>query len=321
MSLAKHSQVDKNTTARRKFGRREKPITMPVLSRVILILIGSLVLLLPEAAPAGAPRIHLITSYDFPGSDVSYTFGGAIANNGGIAGIVGLNTSRVVGYERRLNGKFSPRIVFPGSSLTSAYGVNSAGVVSGTFSSDADHGFFYDRGSYTQYDVPGAIHTNVTGLNDAGDFCGFYFTDASVITPFLNVGGTLIPFSIPGINVVYARAINNLGEVAGGYVDPADEQVEHGFLREADGTLIYPLDPPNSHTSAFFGLNNNGVLVGTYTDLSLVAHAFLLQLPNKFLSYDFPGGDYSIFRGINDSGFISGDALTDTFHAFIARIR
>jgi uncharacterized membrane protein len=205
--------------------------------------------------------------------------------------------------------------------VTSAYGVNSAGVVSGTFNSDADHGFFYDRGSYTQYDVPGAIHTNVTGLNDDGDFCGFYFTDASVITPFLNVGGTLVPFSIPGIDVVYARAINNFGQVAGGYPDPIDLSVEHGFLRNADGTLIFPLDYPGSQNGAVFGLNDNGMLVGTYRDPSLFWHAFLLQLPNKFLSYDLPGGDYSIFRGINNSDLISGEALTDTYHAFIARIR
>jgi hypothetical protein len=45
-------------------------------------------------------------------SDVSYTFGGAIANNGIIAGIVGSTTSEVAGYERRRNGQFSPQSSF-----------------------------------------------------------------------------------------------------------------------------------------------------------------------------------------------------------------
>ncbi len=68
-------------------------------------------------------------------------------------------------------------------------------------------------------------------------------------------------------------------------------------------------------------MNDNGALVGTYRDSNLFFHAFLLQLPHRFLSYDYPGGEYSIFRGINNSGFISGDALTDTFRAFIARVQ
>ncbi len=271
---------------------------------------------------AEAPRIRLVVpGYDFPGQNVSYTLGGAISDNGAVAGIFAVPGIDSAGYERRADGQFSPRILFRRSVQTAAYGVNSAGIISGTFYTDADHGFFYDRGTYTQYDVPGAIHTNVTGLNDAGDFCGYYFTDAAVITPFANVGGTLISFSIPGIDVVYPRAINNLGQVAGGYVDPADPQVEHGFLRDTDGTLIYPLDYPSSTVTAIFGLNDNGALVGTYRDSSLVWHAFLLQLPHQFLSYDYPGGYYSTFRGINNSGLISGDALTDTFHAFIARLR
>ena len=293
-----------------------------MIPRAIVLILGCLILLGPDIVRAEAPSIRLVVpSYDFPGQNVSYTLGGAISDNGTVAGIFAATGINSGGYERRANGQFSPPILFPGSLLTAAFGVNSAGVVSGTFNSDADHGFFCDRGIYTQYDVPGAIHTNVTGLNDAGDFCGYYFTDAAVITPFANVGGTLISFSIPGIDVVYPRAINNLGQVAGGYVDPADQQVEHGFLRDTDGTLIYPLDYPNSIVTAIFGLNDNGVLVGTYRDPSLVWHAFLLRLPHRFLSYDYPGGDYSIFRGINNSGLISGDATTDTTHAFIARVR
>jgi hypothetical protein len=239
-----------------------------MLYRFTLSLLSSLVLVGSDPVLAGTAKIQLVSSYVFPGPNISYTLGGAVANNGIIAGIFGKDSGGVAGYERG-NGRFIQAIVFPGSTVTSAYGVNSNGVVSGTFNSDADHGFFYDRGRFTQYDVPGAIHTNVTGLNDAGDFCGYYFTDASVITPFLNLGGTLISFSIPGIDVVYARAINSLGQVAGGYVDPSDPQVEHGFLRDANGTLTYPLDYPDSQSSPIFGLNDKGVLVGTYRDSSL----------------------------------------------------
>lgn len=292
-----------------------------MISRPILLL-GAVCLLASPFVCTGAPTIQLVVpGYDFPGTDVSYTLGGGISNNGDIAGVFAATGINSGGYERRANGRFSPPILAPNASITVAAGVNNAGVVAGTFNSDVDHGFFYKQGRVTRYDVPGAVHTNVTGLNDAGDFCGYHFTDGTVITPFLNVGGTLIPFSIPGVDVVYPSAINNLGQVVGSYVDPLDPQVGHGFLRNADGSLIYPLDYPDSQSSNISGLNDNGAMVGGYRDRSLVFHAFLLQFPNRFLSYDYPGGDYTTFRGINNSGFISGDALTDTFRAFIARIR
>ncbi|MBA3542961.1 MAG: hypothetical protein H0T83_00735 [Chthoniobacterales bacterium] len=145
--------------------------------------------------------------------------------------------------------------------------------------------------------------------------------DGAFITPFLNVGGTLFPFTLPGVNVIYPRAINNLGQVVGVYTDPVDESVQHGFFRDSDGTVIYPLDFPNARITAIFGINDRAMLVGTWVDTSFFQHAFVLQLPNGFLSYDFPAGDYSTFTGINNSGLISGSALSDgSYHSFIARV-
>lgn len=285
-------------------------------------LLVSLALLVGHAALAGAPAIELVVpSFVFPGSTTSYTQANAISNTGITAGVFASSRTNAAGFIRMPNGKFGPPIIPQGASVTTAFGVNSAGIVSGTFSSNADHGFFYDHGSLTQYDVPGAVHTNVTGINDSGDFCGFFFNDGALITPFLNVNGTLIPFNLPGVNVIYPRAINNLGQVVGIYTDPVDPSVEHGFFRDSDGSVTYPLDFPNGRDTAILGINDRGVLVGGWRDTSFIFHAFLLQLPNRFLSYDYPAGEYSTFTGINNSGLISGSALSnESYHSFIARI-
>ena len=36
------------------------------------------------------------------------------------------------------------------------------------------HGFFLSGGTFTEYDVPGALSTDVLGINDAGDFTGTF---------------------------------------------------------------------------------------------------------------------------------------------------
>lgn len=289
---------------------------------VRIALLVSLALFTGSTVFAGAPAIELVVpSFVFPGSTTSYTQANAISNTGLTAGVFAASRTNAAGFVRLPNGKFGPPIIAQGAITTTAFGVNSSGVVSGTFNSDVDHGFFYNRGRFTQYDVPGVVHTSVTGINDAGDFCGFFFNDGALITPFLNVGGTLIPFSLPGINVIYPRAINNRGQVVGVYTDPVDQSVEHGFFRDSDGTVTYPLDFPNGRDTAILGINDRGMLVGGWRDTSLYFHAFLLQLPDRFLSYDYPAGEYSTFSGINNSGLISGSVLSnDSYYSFIARV-
>ncbi|MBA3542960.1 MAG: hypothetical protein H0T83_00730 [Chthoniobacterales bacterium] len=138
--------------------------------------LASLALLVGSGALAGTPAIELVVpSFVFPGSTTSYTHANAISNNGITAGVFASSRTNAAGFMRMPNGKFGPPIVARQATQTTAYGVNIADIVSGTFFSNADHGFFYGHGTFTQYDVAGAVHTNVTGINDAGDFCGFYF--------------------------------------------------------------------------------------------------------------------------------------------------
>ena len=43
-----------------------------------------------------------------------------------------------------------------------------------TASTPHDHGFFFDKKSYTTIDVPGAVDTRLFGLNNPGDMVGYY---------------------------------------------------------------------------------------------------------------------------------------------------
>jgi len=65
----------------------------------------------------------------------------------------------------------------PGSYYTTAYGINNAGTVVGSYndaSGAPDHGFLYSGGNFATIDVPGAYATQVLGINNAGQIVGSY---------------------------------------------------------------------------------------------------------------------------------------------------
>ena len=81
-----------------------------------------------------------------------------------------------------------------------------------------DHGFFLSGGTFTQYDIPGALSTDVFGINDAADFTGTFSADAVTLQAFISVGGTVTSFSVPGATGTLAYQINNSKQLVVGYL-------------------------------------------------------------------------------------------------------
>jgi len=71
------------------------------------------------------------------------------------------------------NGSFTPFDV-PGTSVTTAFGINDAGRIVGAFNTGT-HAFLYTGGQYTELAVPGATSTAAAGINDAGQIVGLFF--------------------------------------------------------------------------------------------------------------------------------------------------
>ena len=293
-----------------------------MMTRFIPLFLLGASLLNPLPGKLLAQTIQLIVpSYDYPGPRI--TAGEGIANNGIVVGTY-VATGKVNGFYRTPRGRFSDTILVPNSITTMPRGINIAGVVCGTFVDRAttkDHGFFFDGNTYTQYDVPGAVHTDITGENDAGDFVGYYTTDPYAVIGFINAGGVFTTFSI-GSGETFPQAINNLGQVAG-YYGGVDNGI--GFFRDADGTVTAPIAYPDAKSTLLYGLNDHGVMVGAWEDLGFKTHALVRSQTNQFLSYDYPDAQFPfiMFRGINNSNLISGyiqDPSAGATHGVIARI-
>jgi hypothetical protein len=276
-------------------------------------------------AQLAPPTITVVTTFDYPGTGNSTT-GYGINIRGDIAGDY-LDASNVRrGFVRLNNGSFSAPIVEPNDTggFTRGRGINSARTIDGDFFNVADnafHGYILSGGIFTQFDIGPGLSTDLYGLNDAGSFVGAYGSIAQVNQAFVNIAGTTTVIIIPGQYDAGASGINNLNQVAGSYSTNSGLLV-HGFFRNSNGALTFPIDFPGATVTTPNGVNDRGWMVGRYTFADNVDHGFFLKLPHTFISFDYPGATGTSLNGINKNGLISG-RYTDGAglrHSFIAQV-
>jgi len=268
--------------------------------------------------------IEVITTFDYPGTGNS-TLPQKINERGDIVGVFidSLGVSR--GFVRFSDGSFSAPIVEPNDTVgfTQARGINNSRTVCGDYAtSDANsHGFFLSGGTFTEYNVPGALSTDVFGINDVADFAGDFSDNDVIGQAYVSVGGTLTSFSVPAAIATLAYQLNNSKQlVVGYYVDGSG--ILHGYYRDANGALHFPIDPPGSTATVLFGDNDRNWVVGRYADSSGVTHGVFFVPPNNFFTFDYPGSTFTSLNGINDQGFISGRYVdaSGIGHGIIARV-
>ncbi|HEX3419623.1 MAG TPA: hypothetical protein VHT01_00185 [Candidatus Udaeobacter sp.] len=276
-----------------------------------------------QAANSGS--IEVITTFDYPGTG-NQTLPQKINSRGDIVGEYIDSSGVVRGFVRFSNGTFSAPIVDPNDTVgfTEGRGINNSGTVCGDYNtSDGNsHGFFLLDGTFTDYDVPGALSTAVLGINDANDFTGTFSTDDVIGQAFVSVGGTVTSFSVPAASTTLAYQINNSKRlVVGYYIDSSG--ILHGYYRDANGALHFPIDPPGSVSTVLFGDNNRNWVVGRYADASGVTHGVFFTAPNHFFTFDFPGSTFTSLNGISDQGNICGRYVdaSGIAHGIIARVR
>ena len=207
--------------------------------------------------------------------------------------------------------------------LTQGRAINNARVICGVYGNGSDgssHGFFLAHRAFTEYDVPGVVDTFLLGINDAGDFAGS-ISDPTFQDGFVSLGGTITAFAVPGASATIANNINASNQTQGFYVDAADDTV-HGYLRDSDGTLTFPIDPDGAMETVLFGNNDANWIVGRYTDASGITHGLFFITPGEYVTFDFPGSAFTSLNGINQQGYICGRYVDDSGgqHGFLARV-
>jgi hypothetical protein len=277
-----------------------------------------------QQAPSSG-SIEVITTFDYPGTG-NQTEPQKINDRGDIVGVFVDSLGVTRGFVRFSDGSFSAPIVDPNDTVgfTQGRGINNSGTVCGDYatSDGNDHGFFLSGGTFTEYDVPGALSTDVLGINNPGNFSGDISNDDLTIQAYISVGGTITSFSVPGAVATLAYQLNNSNKlVVGYYVDASG--ILHGYYRDANGALHFPIDPSGSVGTVLFGDNDRNWVVGRYADSAGVTHGVFFVPPNKFFTFDYPGTTFTSLNGINDQGFICGRYVdaSGIAHGIIARVQ
>src|SRR5438094_7326707 len=184
-----------------------------------------------QAATSGS--IEVTTIFDYPGTGNS-TLKQKINERGDVVGEFIDSGGVRRGFVRFSNGSFSDPIVEPNDTVgfTEGRGINNPRTVVGDYAaSDGNlHGFFLSGGTFTEYDVPGAVFTAVLAINNPADFAGTFVDGSGIQQAFVSIGGTLTLFSIPGAAATLAYDINDSKRlVVGYYIDGSG--ILHGYYR------------------------------------------------------------------------------------------
>jgi len=277
-----------------------------------------------QASSSGS--IEVIMTFDYPGAG-NLTLPQKINERGDVVGEFIDSNGVTRAFVRFSDGSFSDPIVDPNDTVgfTEGRGINNSRTVCGDYviSDGTLHSFFLSGGTFTEYDVPGAVQTNLLSINDAASFTGGFDPDGSgIFQAFVGRGGTLTSFSVPAALSTFAYEINNSNQlVVGYYIDGS--VILHGYFRDANGALHFPIDPSGSVGTVLFGLNDRNWVVGRYADSSGATHGLFFVPPNQFSTFDYPGSTFTSLNGINDKGLICGRYVdaSGIAHGILARVR
>jgi probable HAF family extracellular repeat protein len=178
--------------------------------------------------------------------------------------------------------------------ITSPEAVNSSGVAVGSFTFGG--AFLYDGSSFSPLNFFGS------DINDAGQILG---SNANGI--FINDHGTVTQLGHPfGASADYtvALSLNSSGQVAGFYLYRTPDFTLHqsGFIYTA-GTY-HKIDVPGAISTAVEDINDQGDVVGAYTDARHMTHGFIYTHDGQFITINAPASVSTTASDIADDGTI-----------------
>ena len=210
-------------------------------------------------------------------------------------------------------------IDFPGAFATRAIRINNSGRVVGSFdlqNGQVTHAFFYSDGSMKKIDPPRSEgYAEALGINSSDVVVGtnYHFEQNGFI--YINGKYQVVSFA-PTIN--YAAQINDQQVIVGVYAKVCCDL--HGYRYEPAAHQLTPIDYPDAVRTMPLGINNAGVIVGTWLDSTDIYHGFIQQ-DGTLSPVDVPGAIETTVFTINNAGTIGGyfDDAGSVRHGFLLR--
>ncbi len=206
-------------------------------------------------------------------------------------------------------------------------GINDLGKIAGYFGSGAsaahpNKGYTisaYSGMVFTPENYPGSAQTQVTGLNDMGKSVGFYVDSAGNNFGFSYKNGVYSSFSAPGVRgktkTTQLLGVNNEGLAVGFYNDAKGNA--HAFEYQTKTGAYSLLKVPGATATMATGVNDDGDVVGTFTNHKGVTDSFLMR-GGVLETLAMPGASATQAFGLNDSDEVVGQyTVGKATHGFV----
>jgi probable HAF family extracellular repeat protein len=204
------------------------------------------------------------TLLDFPRAILTEAIG--INDDGQVVGDYRDSAGRFHGFFWDAGRFLTFDVPFSEATATAPSGINNVGQIVGfyfdnnvseTFPNGHAHGFLYDNGFFSSFDVPGASATLPMDINDHGQIVGVYSDSDMFPHSFLLENGTFTTFEVPFPGVVFTdmEGINNRGQIVGRYAESNPDDIVNPFFNH--GFIATPKSEPKSTSQLFVSQPNN----------------------------------------------------------------
>jgi hypothetical protein len=201
--------------------------------------------------------------------------------------------------------------------FTQLLGVNDTGTIAGYYGSgqnaqNPNRGFLLDsprtnNKGWLRWNYPGAVQTQVVGINATGTLVGFFVTKTGANYGFVNWNGRTWPVAYPKTprqnSVNQLLGVNDNG-IAAGFFNDANGN-SHGYLYNIRTRTFFLLQVPVRATSVVItGINNANVIVG-FAVVGKATTGFVVK-NGVYHALSFGNNTNTQALGVNASGAVVG---------------
>jgi hypothetical protein len=173
----------------------------------------------------------------------------------------------------------------------------------------------YDLGKYQLVSAPGAVQTQLTGLNEQGVQVGFWSPQnnanmADANTGFYVDNGGFRSVSFPATDnakpaINQLLGVNDHDIAVGFYTD--SRGLRHGYRYNIASGKFAPVTVPGGISVIAASISDGGAVAGFFTTSKGVTSGFLLESTGHLVVLNAPHATLTQALGVSDSGEVVGD--------------